>query len=250
VALCWFLFSLPLLRNVAEPKTRNQNDRSVLNNSFHALFQLRQTFRELKKYPQVLLFLLAFWAYSDGIGTIMNMATIYGREVGIGAKDLILAILLVQFLGVPCSFAFGPITDRLGAKKALILAILVYLSISIVSYFMSAAWHFWILALGVASVQGGSQAISRSIFAEMVPLNHTGEFFGLFSVSSKFAGLFGPLIFALLSEFSGGSRTSILFIIALFVLGLWLLSKLDIEAGKRQAELANLELQNSPARIV
>lgn len=236
VGLCWILFSVPLFRHVREPTSAKTQDRTIGQTSIEALLQLRRTFAQLKNYPEVLMFLLAFWAYSDGIGTIINMATIYGREVGIGTNDLIKAILVVQFLGVPCSFAFGPITDKIGPKKALMLTLVVYTGISIVGYFMTTTWHFWILAMGVASVQGASQAISRSVFAQMVPLKHSGEFFGLFSVSSKFAGLFGPMIFGLLAEKTGGSRISVLFIVLLFVVGMVLLSRVDIEAGKRRAQ--------------
>ncbi|HET9240025.1 MAG TPA: MFS transporter [Oligoflexus sp.] len=236
VGLCWLIFSLPLFRHVPEPETSAPGAHKVLKTSFQAVFQLFRTLAQLKKYPDVLMFLLAFWAYSDGIGTIMNMATIYGREVGIGTNDLIKAILVVQFLGVPCSFAFGPITDKIGPKKALMLTLLVYTLISMVGYFMTTTWHFWILAGGVAAVQGASQAISRSVFAQMVPLKHSGEFFGLFSVSSKFAGLFGPLVFGLLAEKTGGSRLSVLFIVLLFIMGMILLSRVDIERGKRRAQ--------------
>lgn len=236
VGLCWILFSIPLFRDVAEPLVKKSSKPPLWKIVFQASFQLWKTFAKLKKYPEVFMFLLAFWAYSDGIGTIMNMATIYGREVGIGANDLIVAILVVQFVGVPCSFAFGPITDKLGPKKALMITLAVYTGISIVGYFMTTALHFWILAVGVASVQGASQAISRSVFAQMVPLEHTGEFFGLFSISSKFAGLFGPLIFGILAERTGGSRLSVLFIVLLFIVGMILLSRVDIEKGKLRAK--------------
>jgi UMF1 family MFS transporter len=236
VGLCWLLFSLPLFRHVREPETSTLKPHRVWKTSLEAIFQLRKTFAQLKNYPDVLMFLLAFWAYSDGIGTIMNMATIYGREVGIGTNDLITAILVVQFMGVPCSFAFGPITDKIGPKKALMVTLTVYTFISIVGYFMTTTWHFWVLAVGVASVQGASQAISRSVFAQMVPLKHSGEFFGLFSVSSKFAGLFGPLVFGVLAEQTGGSRLSVLFIVLLFILGMVLLNRVDIERGKRRAQ--------------
>ena len=239
VGVCWLLFSIPLFRHVAEPPAFTQPKKNLFATSFTAIFQLKRTFAQLRHYPQVLLFLLAFWAYSDGIGTIINMATIYGREVGIGANDLIIAILVVQFLGVPFSFAFGPITHRFGPKKSLMFTLGIYTLVSIVGYFMTTTLHFWILAAGVASVQGASQAISRSLFASMVPLKHSGEFFGLFSVSSKFAGLFGPLIFGLLAEFTGGSRLSVLFIVGLFIVGMLLLQRVDVEAGKRHAELAN-----------
>jgi len=238
VGVCWLLFSIPLFRDVRETGGTALKPSSVWKTSVSAIFQLRKTFAQLRHYPEVLMFLLAFWFYSDGIGTIINMATIYGREVGIGANDLIMAILVVQFLGVPCSFAFGPITDRIGAKKALMITLLVYTFVSIVGFFMTTALHFWILAAGIASVQGASQAISRSMFAQMVPLKHTGEFFGLFSVSSKFAGLFGPLAFGILAEKTGGSRLSVLFIVGLFIVGMLLLSRVDVEKGKREAQAA------------
>lgn len=235
VGLCWLLFSIPLFKNVREPSKRE-----VVKMSWRlaasALFRLRDTFIQLKKYPQVLLFLISFWAYSDGVGTIMTMATIYGREVGIASSDLILAILLVQFLGVPASFAFGPLTQKIGPKKSLFITLFVYTSVSIVAYFMTTALHFWILAVGVSLVQGANQAISRSMFSSMVPLEKSGEFFGLFSIWSRFSGLFGPLVFGLLAEHSGQSRNAVAFVVILFVLGTVLLKFVDVEKGKRDAQ--------------
>ncbi len=234
VGVVWLLFSIPLFRNVAEPMhARPQKFTPRL--ALSAVFRLKDTIRELKKYPQILIFLVSFWAYSDGVGTIMNMATIYGREVGIASADLILAILLVQFIGVPAAFAFGPITQRIGPKNALYITLAVYTGVSVVGFFMTTAFHFWILAIGVALVQGANQAISRSLFASMVPLSHSGEFFGLFSIWSRFSGLFGPLVFGLLAEYAGGSRISVLFVVALFILGIITLKFVDIEKGRRDA---------------
>lgn len=234
VGLCWLLFSLPLFRNVHEPRQPVKVKMSW-RLAASALFRLRDTFVELKKYPQVLLFLVSFWAYSDGVGTIMNMATIYGREVGIASSDLILAILLVQFIGVPASFAFGPITQKIGPKNSLFVTLFVYTLVSIVGYFMSTALHFWILAVGVSLVQGANQAISRSLFSSMVPAEKSGEFFGLFSIWSRFSGLFGPLVFGLLAEYSGGSRNAVAFVIFLFLLGIVMLKFVDVEKGKADA---------------
>jgi UMF1 family MFS transporter len=238
VGIIWLLFMVPLLRQVPEPLAQKQDViRAPIQASFTALLQVKRTFSKLRRYPQAMTFLLAFWLYSDAVGTIINMATIYGLEVGISSDDLVLAILLVQFIGVPASFAFGPITHAIGPKKALFITLLIYLGVTSFAYFMSTAWHFWVLAVGVALVQGANQAISRSIFAQMVPLQHSGEFFGLFSVMSKFAGLFGPLVFGLLSSNLGESRYSILFLVFLFVAGMVLLSKVDIEKGKQEAEV-------------
>jgi UMF1 family MFS transporter len=234
VGVCWILFSLPLFKHVREPRLVEAR-RLSWSLAVTAAFRLRGTFAELKRYPQVLLFLISFWAYSDGVGTIMNMATIYGREVGIASSDLILAILLVQFIGVPASFAFGPITQKIGPKNALFITLFVYTSVSIVAYFMTSALHFWILAVGVSLVQGANQAISRSLFASMVPLEKSGEFFGLFSIWSRFSGLFGPLVFGLLAEYTGGSRSSVIFVVALFVIGIVALQFVDVDKGRADA---------------
>ncbi|MBC7534026.1 MAG: MFS transporter [Oligoflexus sp.] len=234
VGIVWILFSIPLFRNVREPQQAKIQKFSA-KLAFSAIFRLKETFIQLKKYPQVLLFLVSFWAYSDGVGTIMNMATIYGREVGIASSDLILAILLVQFIGVPAGFAFGPLTNKIGPKKALYMTLTVYTGVSIVGYFMTTSFHFWILAIGVALVQGANQAISRSLFASMVPASHSGEFFGLFSVWSRFSGLFGPLVFGLLAEYTGGSRLSVLFVVGLFIVGIVVLKFVDIEKGRVDA---------------
>ena len=234
VGVCWLLFSIPLLRNVREPKQPVVATMSI-KLAFSALLRLKNTFIELKKYPQVLLFLISFWAYSDGVGTIMNMATIYGREVGIATSDLIVAILVVQFVGVPASFAFGPITQKIGPKNALFVTLFVYTLVSIVGYFMTTAFHFWILAVGVALVQGANQAISRSLFSTMIPVHKSGEFFGLFSIWSRFSGLFGPLVFGLLAQYTGGSRKAVLFVIALFIIGIIMLKFVSVEKGKADA---------------
>ncbi len=243
VGIVWILFTIPLLRKVKEPKKRGPASSEPKETFSHhlvaSLFQLVKTLRKMREYPHMLLFLVAFWAFSDAVGTIINMATIYGREVGIKSEDLTLAILLVQFLGVPASFAFGPITHAIGPKKALNITLVIYMCVSVVALFMTTALHFWILACGVAMVQGANQAISRSIFSSMVPLERSGEFFGLFSVSSKFAGLFGPLVFGLVSSQLGASRYSVLFLIFLFVVGLILFNMVDIDAGVAQAKAEN-----------
>ena len=124
--------------------------------------RLAETFRELRGYRQAFLMLLAFLIYNDGIQTIIKMATAYGTEIGIGQSALIGAILLVQFVGIPCSFLFGMVAGRIGAKRALFLGLLAYTAISVLGYFMRTATHFYVLAGLVGMVQGGTQALSRS----------------------------------------------------------------------------------------
>jgi UMF1 family MFS transporter len=192
-----------------------------------------QLIRNLKNYPEVLLFLMAFWLYSDGIGTIIQMATIYGTEVGITSDHLIGAILLVQFLGFPATFVFCFLAKKFTAKSALMACLAGYLGISVLGYFMSEAWHFWVLALGISIVQGPSQALSRSIFGQMIPAERSSEFFGFFSFSSKFAGIFGPLFFSLASQLTGTGRYGILVVILMFLTGMFLLAKVRVVPAAR-----------------
>ena len=184
-----------------------------------AFVRLGETFRELRGYRQAFLMLLAFLIYNDGIQTIIRMATAYGTEIGIGQSALIAAILLVQFVGIPCSFLFGMVAGRIGAKRALFLGLLAYTVISVLGFYMKTAAHFYMLAGLVGMVQGGTQALSRSLFASMIPPHKSGEFFGFFSVFEKFAGIFGPLIFAGTIAATGSSRNAILSVIAFFAVG-------------------------------
>ena len=157
--------------------------------------RLASTFRQVRRYRQLLLFLVAFWLYNDGIGTIARMATVYGDEVGIGRNHLITALILTQVIGVPCTFGFGRLARVLGTKRSILVGLGVYGLISVGGYFMQTALHFYILAGVVGMVLGGTQALSRSLYASMIPPEKSGEFFGFYSTSSRFAGIFGPLVF-------------------------------------------------------
>ena len=141
---------------------------------------------------------MAFLVYNDGIGTIIRMATTFGTEIGLEQGDLITAIMLVQFIGIPFAFLFGQIAAWVGAKRAIFLSLAVYVVISVLSYRMTTATEFYVLALLVGMVQGGSQALSRSLFASMVPRHKSSEFFGFFGVFEKFAGIVGPGVFAVM----------------------------------------------------
>jgi UMF1 family MFS transporter len=240
VAIWWVIFSLPLFRRVREPAPRLETDERRGENPIRMAFvRLGETFRELRSYRQAFLMLLAFLIYNDGIQTIIKMATAYGTELGIGQNALIGAILLVQFVGIPCSFLFGMLAGRIGAKRALFLGLLTYTAISVLGYFMKTAAHFYVLAVLVGTVQGGTQALSRSLFASMIPQHKSGEFFGFFSVFEKFAGIFGPLIFAGTIAATGSSRNAILSVILFFAVGGLLLWPLDVHEGQRAARAAD-----------
>ena len=244
VAVWWLVFSIPLFRRVPEPPARLEPDEQRGQSPIRMAFvRLGETFRELRGYRQAFLMLLAFLIYNDGIQTIIKMATAYGTELGIDQSALIGAILLVQFVGIPCSFLFGMLAGRIGAKRALFLGLLAYTAISILGFYMKTAAHFYVLAGLVGMVQGGTQALSRSLFASMIPQHKSGEFFGFFSVFEKFAGIFGPLIFAGTIAATGSSRNAILSVIGFFAVGAAILAFVDLDAGQREARAADAAVQ-------
>ncbi len=244
VAIWWLGFSIPLFRKVPEPPRTLEADEHAGESAIRASFvRLGETLRELRGYRQASLMLLAFLVYNDGIGTIIRMATTFGTEIGLEQGDLITAVVLVQFVGVPFAFVFGQLAARIGAKRAIFLSLVVYTVISVLAYGMTTATGFYALALLVGMVQGGSQALSRSLFASMVPRHKSAEFFGFFGVFEKFAGIIGPGVFAVMILLTGSSRGAILSLITFFVVGGLLLSRVDVEAGQAAARRAEADLR-------
>jgi UMF1 family MFS transporter len=242
VAIWWALFSIPLFRRVPEPPVRLETDEARGQAPIRAAFtRLGETFHELKKFRNAFLMLLAFLIYNDGIGTIIRMAALYGAGIGLDENNMIAAVLLTQFVGVPFAFAFGALAGWIGAKRSIFLALIVYTGISVIGYYMKTAAHFLLLAILVGMVQGGAQALSRSLFASLIPRHKAGEFFGFFAVVEKFAGILGPLLFATVIHSSGSSRGAILSIIAFFVVGGILLLFVNVPEGQRLARAAERE---------
>jgi MFS transporter, UMF1 family len=245
VALWWFVFSIPVIRWVSEPSKRIFASETGQNPVRVSLSRLLHTFREIRNYRDLFIFLVAFWFYNDGIGTIIKMATIYGSEIGIGQTTLIGTLLMVQFVGIPFAFLFGWLAKKIGTKPSIYLSLLVYTGISIMGYFLTKEWQFWALGVAVATVQGGSQALSRSLFGRLVPKSKSAEFFGFFSVSEKFAGIVGPFIFGVVGQIMGNSRLAIVSLIIFFIIGATLLSRVNVENGVRAAEVEEKTLQEA-----
>lgn len=241
VGVWWLAFSIPLFHRVAEPHIERPSRETTFVGSLEAAFrQLGHTFRALKRYRQAMLMLVAFFLYNDGIQTIIRVATYYGADLGIEHESLIAAILLVQFIGVPCSFLFGMLAGRIGAKRGVFLGLLVYVGITIFAYRMTTAWEFFVLAITVGMVQGGTQALSRSLFAGMVPKEKSSEFFAFFGVFERYAGILGPALFAVLAG-SGNSRTGILSMLVFFVAGMAVLWMVDVKRGQMEAGSGPME---------
>jgi UMF1 family MFS transporter len=239
VAFWWLIFSIPLMRRVPEPPRALESDETGTENSIRAaLVRVWETFHELRGYRQAFLMLVAFLLYNDGIQTIIRMASIYGTEIGIDRNAQIAAFVVVQFTGIPCSFAFGSLAGRIGPKHAIYLSLAVYIAISILGFFMTTTWQFFALAFLVGTVQGGSQALSRSLFARMIPKHKSSEYFGFFSVFEKFAGIFGPALFAASVTLFGSSRAAHLAVIVFFIDGAPDLTRVAVARGAAQAAQA------------
>jgi UMF1 family MFS transporter len=239
VGIWWLVFSIPLFRRVPEPPRVLEPDEGVSGNPVRAAFlRVWETFHELRGYRQAFLMLIAFLLYNDGIQTIIRMAAIYGAEIGIDQTAQIEAFVVVQFVGIPFSFLFGALASRIGAKTAIFLALGVYTGISVLGYFMTAAWQFFALAFLVGTVQGGSQALSRSLFARMIPKRKSSEYFGFFSVFEKFAGIAGPGMFAASVSIFGSSRAAVLSVIFFFMCGGLVLTRVNVAEGEAHAREA------------
>jgi len=232
VAVWWLVFSIPLFRRVPEPRALLAASTRPVRDAFGTV---RRTFGELRGYRQAFLMLIAFLLYNDGIQTMIKMSSIYGAEIGLDANAQIGAYIVVQFVGIPFSFIFGALAGRIGVKTSIFIALVVYTGISVLGYFMTAAWQFFALAFLVGTVQGGSQALSRSLFARMIPKEKSSEYFGFFSVFEKFAGIAGPALFAASVTAFGSSRPAVLSLILFFVLGAVVLARVDVAAGEAEA---------------
>src|SRR5688500_16283547 len=230
VAVWWLVFSLPLFRRVNEPPVVLAAGETDAESPIRAsLARAVAAFHELRReHRNAFLMLVAFLLYNDGIQTIIRMAAVYGAEIGIDRNAQIAAFVVVQFVGVPFSFLFGALGDRIGARTAVFISIAVYTGISVLGYFMTTAWHFFALACLVGMVQGGSQALSRSLFARMIPKHKSSEYFGFFSVFEKFAGVAGPAVFAASVTIFGSSRAAVLSVILFFVAGALVLTRVEI----------------------
>ncbi len=230
----WALFSIPLFLLVRE-RVSPRAGIGLLQSGRAALRQLAGTLAELRRLRVVALFLLSYWLYIDGVDTIIKMAVDYGMALGFDSSDLMLALLLTQFVGFPAALLFGLLGERIGAKRGIYVAIGVYFGVVIWASRMESAWEFYALAVVIGLVQGGIQSLSRSFYARIIPADKAGEFFGFYNMLGRFAAIFGPLLMGWVGVLSGSPRLSILAVALLFALGLLLLLFVDEEKGRRMA---------------
>ena len=239
VAVWWALFSIPLLRRVPEPPRAldggGERGLAVVGASFR---RLGRTLRELRGYREAFLMLLAALIFGEGIGTIIKMAGAYAADLGLEQSAVILAFFLTQFVGIPCTVLFGVLARRTGARRAIYVTLAAYCAVCVFAFFLRTERDFYILALSVGVVQGGAQALARSLFASLVPAHRSTEFFGFFAFASKLAGSVGPATFFAIGAATGSNRYAIAGLLGFFLLGWFVLSRVDVAAGQAQARAA------------
>jgi UMF1 family MFS transporter len=235
----WALFSIPLFLFVREAPAQSAGAGWSVAQA--GLRQLAVTLREARQWRDVIVFLVASWLYLDGVGTIARMAVDYGLALGLGERDLILALLITQFIGFPAAIAFGRLGARFGARPMILLGLSAYVLAAVWSYFMRFAWEFYVLAGLVGLVQGGVQLLSRSFFARIIPPAQSAEFFGFYNMVGRVATVVGPLLVGFTALATGSSRASILVIVVLFVAGGVLLLFIDEARALRVVQSAHAQ---------
>lgn len=211
----WFVFALPMVKHVYQIHAIEREPKIIVN-SFK---RLGRTFKEIKKYRTVFIFLLAYFFYIDGVGTIISMSTAYGTDLGLGATDLLIALLAVQVVAAPFAVLFGKLAKKFGAKKMLYTGIIIYIFVCIYAMFLETIADFWVLAMLVATAQGGIQALSRSYFAKLIPKERSNEFFGFYNIFGKFAAILGPFLVGVTSQVTGDSSFGVFSLVVLFIIG-------------------------------
>jgi len=233
VAVWWAVFTIPLILFVPEPKNYDTVD--FKNAVRMGWIQLVQTFKEIRNMKVVGTFLLAYWFYIDGVDTIIRMAVDYGMSLNFPGESLIIALLIVQFVAFPAALIYGWLASKIGTKTAIMVGIIAYSFITLLGYFMTEAWHFYVLAILIGLFMGGIQALSRSLYTRIIPPAKSAEFFGFYNMLGKFAAIIGPALMGTIALATGSARLGILSILLLFILGAFFLNKVDIEEGKRLA---------------
>lgn len=217
VCVWWILFTLPSFFYVREKTWETKKSyRETLSRSFRSL---SETFHECFKNKNLALFFVSYFLYIDGVNTTIKMAVDYGLSIGFESKDLITALLIVQFVGFPAAVFFGWLGEKWDAKKSILLGLSVYVLATIWATQMRAPSEFYLLAMAIGLVQGGVQALSRSFYARLTPPNKTAEYFGMFNMIGKFSTVLGPWAVGTTALLTGSSRLSLLAILAFFLIG-------------------------------
>ncbi|MDO9263972.1 MAG: MFS transporter, partial [Desulfosalsimonadaceae bacterium] len=230
VAFWWLAFALPMLKNVKQKYAAPPSPAPIKE----AFYRLWETFADIRRHRQAFYFLIAYFFYIDGVDTIISMSTAYGRDLGFSVTLLIIVILFIQIIAFPFALLYGRLAGRFSAKTMLMAGICVYCVITLMAFLLPEIPDiniktaiFWVIAFLVGSSMGGIQALSRSFFGKLIPAENSAEFFGFYNVFGKFAAIAGPFLMGVVDRMTGHSRWGVLSILLLFIIGAWLLEKVD-----------------------
>lgn len=214
-AVWWFIFTLPMLKNVNQVYYIEPS-REPVKDSFNRLLH---TLKSVKEYKNIFIFLIAYFFYIDGVSTIIKMSTAYGLDLGLSGDTLMIILLAIQIVAFPCALLYGKLAKIFSTRIMIFVGIIVYAIICIYAYFMNTTLDYWILAMLVASSQGGIQALSRSFYGKLIPKEKSSEFFGLYNICGRFSAIFGPLLVGVISQITGNSKLGVVSLIILFLIG-------------------------------
>lgn len=228
-AAWWLVFSVPVLRDVHQTHFKAREEHLFR----HTLKGLAGTCKKIARDKRLLMFMLAFFFYIDGVHTIITMSTSYGTDLGIDSTQLVLALLVTQFVAFPSAIAYGRLAGRFGTKRMLLIAVFAYFCITLfAAFFLRSAVEFWVLAVCVGLFQGGIQALSRSEFGKLIPKENANEYYGFFDIFGKYATIMGTLLVSVFTQLTGSSSYGVLSVAVLFIVGFVLLWKMPEEAAR------------------
>ena len=215
-AAWWLVFSVPVLRDVHQTHFKAREEHLFR----HTLKGLVGTCKKIARDKRLLMYMLAFFFYIDGVHTIITMSTSYGTDLGIDSTQLVLALLVTQFVAFPSAIAYGRLAGRFGTKRMLLIAVFAYFCITLfAAFFLRSAAGFWVLAVCVGLFQGGIQALSRSEFGKLIPKENANEYYGFFDIFGKYATIMGTLLVSVFTQVTGSSSYGVLSVAVLFVIG-------------------------------
>jgi UMF1 family MFS transporter len=225
VGIWWLVFLVPLMLVVQEGKSGKAVAGSVVKEAYR---RLAATIRHVGTYRDVLRFLIAYWLYIGGVFTVIFMAVNFGQRLGFSSQDLVMALLITNFVGFPATLAFGFIGHRFGARNAIYLGLAVYIGVACWAAFLKDVSQFYAMAITIGMVQGGVQGMSRSLYASLIPAEHAGEFFGFYNMLTKFAHILGPVCVAIVAIFTGEPKYILIALLPLFILGAIMLTRVEL----------------------
>ena len=232
--LWWLAFTLPLIRTYKQRYGKEREPGETLGTIVGSTFLgLVDTMRSIAKNRTLLVYMVAFFFYLDGVHTVISMATSYGAALGIDSTQLVLALLVTQFVAFPSAIAYGRLAGRFGTKRMLLIAVFAYFCITLfAAFFLRSAAEFWVLAVCVGLFQGGIQALSRSEFGKLIPKENANEYYGFFDIFGKYATIMGTLLVSVFTQLTGSSSYGVLSVAVLFIVGFILLWKMPEEAAR------------------